>query len=156
MNTKLVLSKLFFVFLGFTAALFLFEGTKPSHLSPVQAAPTAAAEQPDIDKIIRLEIGGIVAEEFEKYASNTGLTSEGQALVRELAKKRTIEVLTQETWRQLRSTHKVKTVNINYNASETTSPVAMSADGQTLAVSGSEGILVSRDGGNTWDKVVED
>ena len=153
---RLVFSKLFLVFLGFTAALFFLEGTKPSHLNPVQAAPPAAAEKLDIAKIIRLEIGGIVAEEFEKYASNTGLTSEGQALVRELAKKKTIEVLTQETWRQLRSTHKVKTVNINYNASETTSPVAMSADGQTLVVSGSEGILVSHDGGNTWDKVVED
>ncbi len=156
MNTKLVLSKLFLVFLGFTAALFLLEGTKPSHLSPVQEAPPAAAEQLDFDKIIRLEIGGIVAEEFEKYASKKGLTSEGKDLVREIAKQRTIQVLTQETWRQLRNTHKVKTVNINYNKSQTPSPVAISADGQTLVVSGSEGILVSHDSGNTWDKVVED
>ena len=156
MNTKLVLSKLFLVFLGFTAALFLLEGTTPSHISPVQAAPPAAAEQLDFDKILRLEIGGIVAEEFEKYASKEGLTLEGKALVREIAKTRTIQVLTQATWRQLRNTQKVKPVNINYNKSKTPSPVAMSADGQTLVVSGSEGILVSHDGGNSWDKVVED
>lgn len=156
MNSKLVLSKLFLVFLGFTAALFLLEGTKPSHLSPVLAAPPAVAGQLDFDKIIRLEIGGIVAEEFEKYASKKGLTSEGKDLVREIAKQRTVQVLTQETWRQLQNTQKFKPVNINYNKSKTPSPVAISADGQTLVVSGSEGILVSHDSGNTWDKVVED
>ena len=124
--------------------------------SSVQAAVLPAAEELELGKKTRPEIESIVLSEFEKFAVADSLTPEGRALVQEVANERVVQLLTQETSREIRRLRKVESVSLNYNKSEVPSPVAMSADGQLIVVSGSEGILLSQDRGNSWEKVVKD
>ena len=121
----------------------------------VEAAPAPAGDL-ELDRSARPEIEQIVVSEFEKYASKDGLTSEGKAFVRQIASERVTQLLAQETARQLRKLRKVKAVSLNYNKSKVPSHISMSDDGRVIAVSGSEGILVSHDSGNNWEKVVKD
>jgi hypothetical protein len=143
------------ILLGTVVSLLLW-GVRLIHPIQIQAATSVASEKLEFDKNVLPKIQTIVASEFAGFVSNDGLTASGEALIREVAKQKVTQLLTQETWRQIREMRKTKSVKFNYNKSQVPTPVAMSADGQNVVAAGSEGILVSHDGGITWGKVVED
>jgi len=142
--------------LGTVVSLLLLWGVQFIRPTPIQAASPVASKELEFDKNARSEIQTIVADEFARFVTDKGLTAAGEALIQEVAKERVIQILTQETSHQIREIRKTKSVNIDYNKSQVPTHVAVSADGQTVVATGTEGILVSHDGGNTWDKVVED
>jgi hypothetical protein len=142
--------------LGTVVSLLLLWGAQFIRPIPIQAASPAASEKLEFEKKARSEIQTIVADEFARFVTDKGLTAAGEELIQGIAKKRVIQILTQETSNQIREIRKTKSWNINYNKSQVPTHVAISADGQIVVASGTEGILVSHDSGNTWDKVVED
>jgi len=141
---------------GLAVGFLLFQGGSALLTKSAQAAALPVAEEMELSKKTRPEIESIVLSEFEKYATDDGLTAEGQAFVQEVAREKVVQFLTQETSRQVRKLQQVKPVSLDYNKSQVPSPVAISSNGQIIVVSGSEGVLVSQDGGNSWEKVVKD
>ena len=141
---------------GLAVGFLLSKGSWFLPTPSVQAAALPVTGEIEFGKNTRPEIERIVLSEFEKYATDAGLTAEGEVFVQGIAKEKVAQFLTQETSRQVRNLQKAKAMSLNYNKSQVPSPVAMSSNGQTIVVSGSEGVLVSQDGGNSWEKVVKD
>lgn len=142
--------------IGLVLGLLYSQGHLVFRVDSVRAATLPAGEELELGKKVIPEVEEIVLAEFEKYVSGDRLTAAGKALVQEVAEEGVVQFLTQRTSRQIRKLQEVKPLSLNYNKSRVSSPVAMSSDGQIIVVSGSEGVLVSQDKGDSWEKVVKD